>query len=57
VRLHYADGKTEDHPLANGEHFADYIRRIDVPQSKFAFDLRGKQVRYLSVPVNREAPL
>ncbi|MBW8884392.1 MAG: c-type cytochrome, partial [Planctomycetia bacterium] len=39
VRLHYADGKTEDHPLTNGEHFADYIRRIDVPQSKFAFDL------------------
>jgi uncharacterized protein len=57
VRLHYADGKTEDHPLANGEHFADYIRRIDVPQSKFAFDLRGKQVRYLSVPVDRDQPL
>ncbi len=25
VRLHYADGTTEDHPLLNGEHFADYI--------------------------------
>ena len=36
-----ADGKTEDHPLKNGEHFADYIRRVDVPGSKFAFALRG----------------
>src|SRR5262245_12739 len=57
VRLHYADGKTEDHPLTNGEHFADYIRRIDVPQSKLALDLRGKQLRYLSVPVDRSEPL
>jgi len=57
VRLTYADGQTEDHKLNNGEHFADYIRRTDVPQSKFAFDLRGKQLRYLSVPVNRDAPL
>jgi len=57
VRLHYADGKTEDHPLTNGEHFADYIRRIDVPQSKFAFDLRGRQLRYLTVPVERPEPL
>ena len=36
VRLHYADGKTEDHPLKNGEHFADYIRGVDVPGSKLA---------------------
>ncbi|MBW8883739.1 MAG: hypothetical protein JF612_02955, partial [Planctomycetia bacterium] len=48
---------TEDHPLTNGEHFADYIRRIDVPQSKFAFDLRGRQLRYLTVPVERPEPL
>ena len=57
VRLHYADGQTEDHNLLNGEHFADYIRRVDVPQSKFAFDLRGRQIRYLSVPVERSEPL
>jgi uncharacterized protein len=57
VRLHYADGQTEDHKLLNGEHFADYIRRVDVPQSKFAFDLRGRQIRYLSVPVERSEPL
>lgn len=49
VRLHYADGSTEDHPLKNGEHFADYIRRVDVPGSQFAFALRDQQVRYLSI--------
>ena len=31
VRLHYADGETENHELKNGVHFADYIRRVDVP--------------------------
>ena len=55
--LTYADGKSEDHNLINGEHFADYIRRVDVPGSQFAFDLRGKQLRYLSVPVDRDQPL
>jgi hypothetical protein len=49
VRFHYADGTTEDHDLINGQHFADYIRRIDVPKSEFAFALRGQQVRYLAV--------
>ena len=49
VRLHYADGKTEDHALQNGVHFADYIRRVDVPKSELAFMLRGQQVRYLAV--------
>ncbi len=54
VRLHYADGKTEDHELKNGEHFADYIRRVDVPGSKFAFDLGGRQIRYLLVTPERK---
>ncbi|HEV3142836.1 MAG TPA: PVC-type heme-binding CxxCH protein, partial [Gemmataceae bacterium] len=49
VRLHYAGGKTEDHSLQNGEHLADYIRRVDVPESKFAFALRGQQIRYLAI--------
>ena len=49
VRLKYADGKTEDHPLRNGLHFADYIRREDVPDSEFAFALRGQQIRYLAI--------
>jgi putative heme-binding domain-containing protein len=57
VRLHYADGKTEDHGLKNGEHFADYIRRVDVPGSKFAFDLRGQQIRYLTVSPKRTDPI
>lgn len=49
VRIHYADKSTEDHELRNGEHFADYIRRVDVPGSKFAFALRGQQIRYLAI--------
>jgi putative membrane-bound dehydrogenase-like protein len=56
VRLHYDDGQTEDHPLKNGEHLADYIRRVDVPGSKFAYQLRGQQIRYLSIqPKRRQA--
>ena len=57
VRLHYEDGVAEDHPLRNGEHFADYIRRVDVPGSKFAFDLHGRQVRYLAVQPRRAAAI
>jgi putative heme-binding domain-containing protein len=54
VRLHYADGKTEDHPLRNGIHLADYIRVVDVPQSRLAFKLRGQQVRYLAIHPRRK---
>jgi uncharacterized protein len=53
VRLHYADGKTEDHELKNGVHFADYIRKVEVPESKYAFALRTQQVRYLAVNPKR----
>jgi putative membrane-bound dehydrogenase-like protein len=53
VRIRYEDGKTEDHPLQNGVHFADYIRRVDVPGSEFAFGLRGRQLRYLAVTPRR----
>lgn len=53
VRLHYADGTTEDHELKNGQHFADYIRRVNVPDSEFAFNLRGRQIRYLAVTPKR----
>ena len=49
VRLKYEDGSSEDHELLNGKHFADYIRRVDVPNSQFAFQLRGQQLRYLAV--------
>ena len=57
VRLHYADGKVENHPLKNGIHFADYIRPIDVPGSKLAFRLRGQQLRYLAVRPERTEPI
>ena len=53
VRLHYADRAVEDHPLENGVHFADYIRRVDVPGSKLAFMLRGQQVRFFSIDPKR----
>ena len=57
VRLVYADGQKEEHPLVNGEHIADYIRRIDVPGSEFAFDLGGRQLRYLRIQPKRGEPL
>jgi hypothetical protein len=53
VRLHYADGKSEDHALLNGVHMADYIRVVDVPGSRLAFRLRGQQIRYLKVEPRR----
>ncbi|HEY1187085.1 MAG TPA: PVC-type heme-binding CxxCH protein [Gemmata sp.] len=53
VRLTYDDGTTEDHALRDGVHFADYIGKFDVPGSKFAFALRGQQIRYLSVSPKR----
>ena len=53
VRLHYADGTSEDHPLRDGVEFADYIRRVDVPGSKFAFNLRDRQIRYFSIAPKR----
>jgi putative membrane-bound dehydrogenase-like protein len=54
VRLHFADGTTEDHELRNGVHFADYVRRVDVPESTFAFDLNGRQIRYLAVEPSKQ---
>ena len=57
VRLHYADGQQEDHPLENGIHFADYIGRYDVPGSQFAFSLRDQQMRYFAITPKRRAPI
>ena len=34
--------ETEDHALKNGVHFADHIRRVDVPFSSFAIALRSQ---------------
>ena len=56
VRLHYADGKTEDHPLTNGVHIADYIGRREVSGSAFAFSFKGgQQARVLTVKPQRDA--
>ena len=57
VRLHYDDGQVEEHPLINGVHFADYIRRVDVPKSQFAYLLRGQQIRHLFVEPKRDATI
>ncbi|MDA0589428.1 MAG: hypothetical protein O2820_16395 [Planctomycetota bacterium] len=53
VRLHFEDSTTEDHSLYDGQHFADYIGRFDVPKSKFAFALRGQQLRYFAISPGR----
>jgi hypothetical protein len=57
VRLRYSDGKVEDHELRNAIHFADYIRRVDVPGSEFAFALGNQQIRYLRVAPKRETSI
>jgi uncharacterized protein len=49
VRLNYVDGVSEDHRLLNGVHFADYIRRVDVPDSQLAFMLGGQQMRQFRI--------
>jgi len=54
IRLHYQGGRTEEHELRNGVHFADYISRVDVPGSEFAFAMRDQQMRYLAIKPERE---
>jgi putative membrane-bound dehydrogenase-like protein len=54
VRLHYADGKTEDHELKNGKHFADFLGSNDVDESKRAFRLRGQQIRHITITPKRD---
>ncbi len=50
VRLHYAGGKKEDHPLRNGEEIAEFVRNSEVPGSKFALAAEGgRQIRYLKI--------
>lgn len=50
VRLNYADGTSEDHPLVNGQHVADYIGPFEVPKSKLAFrTTTGGQIRSLAI--------
>lgn len=49
VTIAYEDGSREEHRLRNGIHFADYIRRVDVPGSQFAFACGDQQLRYLKI--------
>jgi hypothetical protein len=53
VRLHYADGRPEDHPLLNGVHFADYRGHQEVPGSQLAFSLGTQQIRYFKIEPKR----
>ncbi len=56
VRLQYADGQSEDHPLVSGQHIADYIGLFEVPESKLALRASsGGQVRTLSINPARDA--
>ncbi|MGD9857000.1 MAG: glycosyl hydrolase, partial [Planctomycetaceae bacterium] len=57
VRLHYADGGVENHELKNGVHLADFMQRVDVPGSEFAYQLGGSQVRFLTVTPGRRDPI
>jgi putative membrane-bound dehydrogenase-like protein len=59
VTWHYADGRTEEKVLRDAVEFSDWIRRVDVPGSKFAPGLvaegqRG-QVRWFTIaPARRD---
>lgn len=52
VRCLFEDGSTKDFPLINGKHIANYQGKPDVPDSKFAFEADGRQLRYLSLSVD-----
>ena len=57
VRCNFEDGSKEDHELVNGKHLATYREKVDVPESKFAIDANGKQIRYLKIPLTNNKPL
>ncbi len=58
VHVEYADGDKESIVLKNGEHFADYIGRAEVPLSDDAGDFtRRGQLRYLAVNLKKKAQL
>ena len=57
VRCQYEDGTSVDHELINGKHTANYQEKTDVPESKFAIDANGKQIRYLKIAIDGSKPL
>ncbi|MBL9144519.1 MAG: ThuA domain-containing protein [Verrucomicrobiaceae bacterium] len=51
----YASGDKEVFPLKNGVEFADYIRPVEVPGSKFVEDLcNGGQVRLITLKLTKK---
>lgn len=51
----YASGEKEVFPLKNGIEFADYIRPVEVPGSKFVEDLcNGGQVRLVTLKLTKK---
>jgi type 1 glutamine amidotransferase len=58
VRVHFADGRTEEHVLKNGEHFAALGTTMPVPLSRLAGDFtRRGQLRYFAINLNAKGPL
>ncbi|MFN0079332.1 MAG: PVC-type heme-binding CxxCH protein [Prosthecobacter sp.] len=58
VHVDYADGDQEAIVLKNGEHFADYIGRAEVPLSEDTGDFtRRGQLRYLAINLKKKAQL
>ncbi|MFK7820512.1 MAG: c-type cytochrome, partial [Planctomycetaceae bacterium] len=57
VKVHYEDGSEEVTELKNGIHFADYIRRVDVPESEFAFMVGRHQARYMAIYPTKSIPV
>jgi tRNA A-37 threonylcarbamoyl transferase component Bud32/outer membrane protein assembly factor BamB len=59
VRLRYADGTAEDHPLRHGVEYADWVSKDDLPGAKVAAELQGGRcLRYLAVKCGRtDVPL
>ncbi len=52
----YDDGQREVFQLINGRHFADYIRKVDVPASQYVEGLtEGQQMRLISLELTRPA--
>ena len=53
VRLHYADGQAEDHPVRSGVEFAGDMRGVEVPGPSPVFLLGDQRVRHLTIRPKR----
>jgi len=57
VRCIYNDQSSKDFELINGKHLATYRDRVEVPESTFAIDANGKQIRYLKLTTESRKPM